>query len=57
VDIVTAIIDLARESICAVLTLVVLAMLYHQDRRSGKQRGEIERMVREILRSQNGRHE
>jgi uncharacterized membrane protein affecting hemolysin expression len=57
VDIVTAIIDLARESICAVLTLVVLAMLYHQDRRSRKQRTEIERMVREILHSQNGKDE
>jgi uncharacterized membrane protein affecting hemolysin expression len=57
VDVVSAIIDLARESICAVLTLVVLAMLYHQDQRSRRQRTEIERMVREILRSQNGRHE
>jgi len=57
VDIVSEIIGLARDSICAVLTLVVLAMLYHQNQRSGKQRDEIERMVREIWRSQNGRHE
>jgi len=55
VDIVSEIIGLARDSICAVLTLVVLAMLYHQNRRNGKQQDEIERMVREILRSQNGR--
>ena len=54
-DIVSEIIGLARDSICAVLTLVVLAILYHQNKRSEKQRDEIERIVREILRSQNGR--
>jgi len=57
VDVVTATVDLARESICAVLTLVALAMLYHQGQRSGRQCDEIERMVREILRNQNGRDE
>jgi len=57
VDVVSAIIDLARESICAILVLVVLVMIHGQDRRNREQRSEIERMVREILRNQNGRDE
>jgi hypothetical protein len=57
VDDVTAIIELGRESICALLLLVLVPMLYHQDKQSRRQRGEIERMVREILRNQNGRGE
>jgi hypothetical protein len=55
VDIVTAIIDLARESICAILTLVLVWTLYRHDQSSHEHRSEIERMVREILHNQNGR--
>jgi hypothetical protein len=57
VDIVSEIIGLARDSICAILTLVLIWTLYRHDRSSHEHRSEIERMVREILRSQNGRHE
>ena len=56
-DVVTAILDLASNSICAILTLIVLYMLHHQDRRNSAQRSEIERMVREILRGRNGSQE
>jgi hypothetical protein len=56
-DAVTAIADLARESICAILTLVLVWVLYRHDRSSHEHRTEIERMVREILHIQNGKRE
>jgi hypothetical protein len=56
-DAVTAIADLARESICAILTLVLVWVLYRHDRSSHEHRSEIERMVREILHIQNGKRE
>jgi hypothetical protein len=49
--------DLARESVCAVLTLVVVWMVHRHDRISSRRHSEIERAVREILRDQDGRCE
>jgi len=57
VDIVSEIIGLARDSICAILTLVLVWTLYQHDRSSHEHRSEIERMVREILHNQNGKRE
>jgi hypothetical protein len=56
-DIVSEIIGLARDSICAILTLVLVWTLHRHDRSSHEHRSEIERMVREILHIQNGKRE
>jgi len=56
-DVATAILDLARESICAILTLVLVWMVHRHDRISNRRHSEIERAVREVLRDQNGRYE
>jgi len=56
-DALTTIIDLASNSICAVLVVIVLLLMHAQNKRNAAQRDELERMVREILRSHNGSRE